>query len=155
MKVVVFKKNKSIISRLISSITKSDYTHAGIMINECSIIDASESRGYVDIKSYWEYKDRDCVIYDIKRTHNNDKEMKSYIGVSYDYKGVLGWLLKLDDTTKFYCFEFVAKMIRTSRNNEDDIELSLTGDSIIGLLKRFNSTKLYSGKFGDFVNEAS
>jgi len=97
----------SFLGLIISWITGCKYSHSIVEIDGI-MYDSSETRGKFGIT------DRK-VMYDV--VHGRRKNVVYTVpgdlypwiaemsGTRYDWKGVLGWLFKLNNHKKFYCFE--------------------------------------------------
>ena len=150
MKIIIFKSNTSTLSRLISIITGSDYSHSAILLkhdNLCYFTDSSfTERGVLltklsDIEEY--LNSREYVIYDIQTT---DKDYKAFtraselVSESYDTTGVILWsFFKMFRITnkKYYCFEYTIEILKQYYFIEDDVSRNPNGDTIISLADKF------------------
>ena len=114
MYVVLFRQNYlNPVSWLIRIVTGSHYTHAAILLDNGDIYDASESRGSVAHNGTISEKNREVIIFKINDTTENPLEhITPYIGREYDWKGIIGWLFRIQDKKRFYCFEFVWEILK-------------------------------------------
>lgn len=123
--VVFFKKTDSIISRLISSITKSEYTHVGLIVafdEETNIATIVESERFVTTRIRTVQIDNNHTIFTTgeKPKDQIDRIVKyayNSIGKEYDYWQVFGLFLSLtfkgdrfsffNSTNKLICSELI------------------------------------------------
>lgn len=100
--VVFFKKSNSLISKTIAKITKSEYTHVGLIIEEYrdGHLKIIESNRFVNTREVEVELDEELhVIYEIEKTEEQKdriiKYAKSSLGMKYDYFQILGLFLSL------------------------------------------------------------
>jgi len=143
--VIVFEADTSFISKSISKVLKSPYSHAAILINGV-LFDASEKRGSVgkDHTLSRTYRGRTIVVYQVQ---DSSKFMEGWaqgqVGRSYDYLGVLGWFLRLGSIKKVYCFEWVLEYLHSSMGFfSNRYPKHITAEYII---KRIPSKSVYKG----------
>lgn len=122
---IVFFKHSTPISKFISYVTKSPYTHVAIAINSTVILEADR---FIKVRIR---KIEDEEIYTIKRIKGGlspSEKYKlhnyalSYLGVEYDYLSVLGWFFRLvfnvngngfiDNANRVYCSELVDRLYK-------------------------------------------
>jgi len=131
LQVVMFERENSLFSWIISLVTGSRYTHAGILIRE-DVYDADETRGTVRFAGKLRnWKDRRVKILSCRDPLGLGRQYAhSQEGRKYDYKGVFGWLFNRQSRRKLYCFEYVyyclvaadsAQMIDDHNINQKDI----------------------------------
>ncbi|MGD1416551.1 YiiX/YebB-like N1pC/P60 family cysteine hydrolase [Bacillus stercoris] len=121
--VLFFRKTNSIVSRIIAKITKSDYTHVGLIVahdemtNVATII---ESDRFVRTRVSMIKIDESHIVY---TTGNNSEELKSRIvnyaykrlGTEYDYMQIMGIFLSFifkgerffNSSNKLICSELI------------------------------------------------
>lgn len=99
---------------LITLITGCKYSHSAVSVifedGQEVIYDASETRGDFNIADDDKYLFKGwCKPYRKYIYYEFDGDITPVIdslrGKKYDWKGVLGWLFKSNDKSKFYCFE--------------------------------------------------
>ena len=158
--VVLFKKNKGLVSRCISLVTGSDITHSGILF-EGQLYDASERRGKFGSAKLRRLKDRKVEVYNLGASEAQvDSWLIRHNGKEYDYAGVLQWALfyvfgrfvnrlKLSSKDKVYCFEATAALIGTVSGIKK-FPNNLHGDH----LKRTLGKPVYVGKLKEFLEYA-
>jgi hypothetical protein len=133
--VVLFRKNNSLISKAISFITSSSYTHAGIVYSsDDEIITAeAQAKGFVLIKRskeefYSLIENRDISILRTRFPLQNIKEhIDMMLGTKYGYLDLLKILIyKLtgrkvfkESTKSVICSEAVARLLYMSNNKID------------------------------------
>lgn len=119
---IVFFKGKSWISRIISKLTGSPYTHVAIAISPERILEANR---FIKVSVREIAEDE---IYSIQRYESLTKQQKftiysgstAYIGARYDYLNNLIWLIKLiinkdghgfvNNANKVYCSELIDRV---------------------------------------------
>jgi len=155
-RVILFKKDRSAISRAIAFVTECDVTHSAVMAGG-QLFDASESRGSFGSDNLFQYKSRDVEIYDIGIDGRTFTAWRSrYDGKKYDYLGALQWLLfflfgrfftkyRINQRSKVYCFEATAAII--TRHNAAKFKQNINGDDLRAALGR----PIYSGKLNDYL----
>lgn len=130
--VVFFKKTDSLISRAIACVTKSEYTHVGLIVgyNEnTKIATIIEANGFVNTRVRTVQIDDNHVIFTTgeKPKEQIDKIVKfayNSLGKKYDYLQVFGLFLALtlkgdrysffNSTNKFICSELIDLAYYTS-----------------------------------------
>lgn len=114
MKIALIETDhKSLISILISLVTKSSYSHSIVEIGGVWV-DASESRGNFGVADPKDYSDRECIIWEIPHNKETERAMRTFMGKEYDYRGVIGWIFsKGDHKRKFYCYEATLELLGT------------------------------------------
>lgn len=115
---IVLFRGRGIISALIRWQTRSDYSHAGILMPDGRIIEAWQGKG-VRVKwlSDW------CDV-DLFGVHGMTPEQwqaaigycKAQIGKKYDYRGVFRFLSrrKVPADDRWFCSELVAKALEVA-----------------------------------------
>jgi len=126
----------SFIGYLITFITGSKYSHAAIAINGI-LYDSSEKRGDFNVSDVHLNK-RKYVCYELKG--NLSEWLAMNIGREYDWVGVIGWLFKANDKTKFYCFEAIYSALMYL-NIVKETKKSLSGDDLKDILEKYG--KIY------------
>ena len=123
--VVFFRKDNSLISKVIANITKSEFTHVGLIVaydEKTKIVTIIESNRFVETRLTRVQLDENHVVYS---TGDKPKEMQdrilkyaySQIGVKYDYFQIIGLFLSLllqggryaffDSSNKLICSELI------------------------------------------------
>lgn len=101
-KVYLFYPN-SLKGLIICLVTLSRFSHAAIEYNG-TLYDSSETRGSFGISDI-KLAERKFICKeldgDLSFWYNRMK------GTKYDWKGVLGWIFKFNDTSRYYCFEAI------------------------------------------------
>jgi Permuted papain-like amidase enzyme, YaeF/YiiX, C92 family len=119
---IVFFKGKSWISKIISRLTGSPYTHVAIALTPDLILEADR---FIKVRLR---AIEDHEVYSIKRYEDITEEQKelifaggiSFLGVKYDYLNILLWLLSLlfnfnghglvNNANSVYCSELVDRL---------------------------------------------
>ncbi len=114
MRVVLFERdNWSLISWLIFIVTGSRWTHSAIEV--CGgLYDASESIGSISQRPpICMWGKRKVRVYELEGVPGADclEWVKQRLGKKYDWVGIFGWVWSVHDQRKFYCFEFVWRML--------------------------------------------
>jgi len=124
-------KPNSIIGLIICIITGSKYSHSAVLING-ELWDSSESRGYFGKNT--NLGNREYISFEFKG--NLTLWLLKMKEVEYDWLGVVGWLFKANDKSKFYCFEASLSALRycgiTNINPN-----RVTADTLINVFKRY------------------
>lgn len=157
MKVILYKKDKSFLSRLVSMVTRSNYTHSALLVQkdgQCYFSDSSLNKGItiVPLHKIPEYlKDREFEIYQIcGTTKQGDLEalqkMEDLVGLSYDIQGASLWLLyralkavgiRLKNK-KMYCFEYTLEVLNCYYTIEEKLTYAPSGDTIKDLMGMYS-----------------
>ncbi len=132
MKIILYKRDNSFLSRLVAFVTKSYYTHSAVLLKhrgQCYFSDSSLSKKGIIITKIAdtpEYlKNRHYDIFEIKtndldfRAFNRAKELE---GKNYDTTGAILWTFyKFFNITNknFYCFEYTIELLKQYYNLED------------------------------------
>lgn len=113
---IVFKKGRTFISLLIRLITRSKFSHVGIVIDDI-IYETDIGYNFRKSKFDWEESIYNGIILDISNEEKDDliKYLNSNIGKKYDNKENLRYILKLfnldwifkDNNRKWNCVESV------------------------------------------------
>jgi len=158
-KVILFKKDTSIISLCISKVTGSNITHSGVYFDG-QIFDASEKRGKFGSAKVKSLKNRNVEVYNLGAS---DTQLEAWLvrhsNKAYDYSGILQWLLffifgrfvnrlKISSNNKVYCFEATAALI--TRVTGLKFPKNLHGDH----LKRVLGLPVYKGPLKGFLENA-
>lgn len=107
---ILLYKGTSIISKIIRFITKSEYSHSAIVIDECHVAECNI--WYSFRIRHISYVSDSYDLYRCKEEYNKDKIMEfihNNIGSKYDYREILrclGFKIK-DDKNKLICSESV------------------------------------------------
>lgn len=138
--VVFFKKTDSFISRLIASVTKSEYTHVGLIVafnEKTNVATIIESDAFVSTRIRTVQIDDKHVIFTTgeKPKEQIDRIVKyayNSIGKKYDYLQVFGLFLSLtfkgdrwsffNSTNKLICSELIDMAYFTSGVKRKDME---------------------------------
>ena len=158
MKIILYKRGDSFLSKLVSVVTGSQYTHSAILIShegKCYFSDASLTDGIVvtQLRNLPEYlKDRDFDIYQlngITDVLNNDAFAKilKLVGEPYDLTGTTLWLwyrlLKsigfYKQNNKYYCFEYTLEVLSSYYTIDKKLFIAPSGDTIHNLMKQLAS----------------
>lgn len=157
--IILFKKDKGLISRCIAKITGSDFTHSAVLYDG-QLYDASERRGKFGEANVKKLANRKIEVFNLGAS---DIQVEAWLvkhaHKRYDYSGVLQWLLfwafggfinslKLSSRKKVYCFEATAALI--SRVIKLKFPENLHGDH----LKRTLGLPVYRGKLKEFLKDA-
>lgn len=106
-KIYLFKP-RGILGEIITLVTRCEYSHSAVEVDGV-LYDASETRGEFgrsdpDIFSgSWFRPRRKYVV--VEFSGDMSPWLDFMAGAQYDWKGVLGWIFRANDITKFYCFE--------------------------------------------------
>ncbi len=148
MKVILYERDSSFLSSLVSFVTGSKYTHSAVLLRygKCYFSDSSLSEGIIltPIHKIPDYlKNRKYIIYQLKDTSpTTDLEAfnkaSSLTGSTYDVKGALFWTfyrtLKAiglkKKNSKLYCFEYTLEILKCYYTIEDQLTYAPTGDTI-------------------------
>lgn len=121
---IVFFKGNSFISRIISKLTKSEYTHVAMAINGKDILEADR---FIRVRIR---PIKDHEVYTIMRyTDLTETERStlfagglSYVGAKYDYLSIVLWFFKLlfrsnrntlvDNANSVYCSEMIDRLYK-------------------------------------------
>jgi hypothetical protein len=102
------------ISILISASTGEQFSHAGIILPDQRVIDASETRGAIGIRQHGvhDWGSRNILVMDISTDVASDAlvDLMAMDGLRYDWRGVFGWIFSkrnLGLDSDWYCFELV------------------------------------------------
>ena len=159
-KVILFRKNKGLISRCISLVTGSNITHSAVLFDG-ELYDASERRGNFGRAKIKKLQKRNVEIYSLGAS---EMQVESWLirhnGKDYDYSGILQWFLfwifgrfinklKIASKSKVYCFEATAALISRVTGIKKFPE-NLHGDH----LKKTLGRPVYIGKLKDFLDYA-
>lgn len=72
--------------------------------------------GYFDVLKVADFAERECVMFEFKGDLMPWLKRMKHVG--YDWKGMLGWLFKADDKSRFYCFETALSALNECRIGE-------------------------------------
>ncbi len=155
IKVVLFRKNDSFISKCIAKVTGSDITHSAVLYKDV-MFDSSEVRGNFGRANQKDYKGRMIEVYPLGASEQQFQDwLFLHSGKKYDYKGVIGWFFwkyfgnwtknqKLNSKSRVYCFEATADLIsRVSRLKYDthisgaDLKRTLGQAQFIGPIEEY------------------
>jgi hypothetical protein len=157
--VVLFKKNKSIISKCIAIVTGCEITHSAVLVDG-QLYDASEKRGKFGLANLKKLKKRNVKIYNLGAS---DEQVNLWLiknnGKRYDYRGILQWILfwlfgrfidklKIASEKKVYCFEATAALI-SAVTGIARFPSNLHG----GHLQKTLGKPVYIGKLEDYLKE--
>ncbi|MNF65000.1 hypothetical protein D3C84_467500 [compost metagenome] len=102
---IVFFKGQTWISKIISKLTGSPYTHVGIVLSDNKILEANRFIK-TRIRSI-----KDSEIYIVMRCNLTEEQKKliytnshNFIGIGYDYLEIAEWFFKLSINYKGYGF---------------------------------------------------
>jgi|TARA_R110000851_G_scaffold230898_7_gene383720 hypothetical protein len=133
IKLHLYKPN-SWIGYGICIVTFSKYCHAAIEYKG-KLYDASESRGRFGKASLHTINrpssqhlisvDDDTII---------DGWLSRNMNRKYDYKGVIGWIFKVNDHNRFYCFEALYDILLTVKVIEKPMPKRVSARTLISVL---------------------
>ena len=93
VKIILFRKNNSIISKCISLVTGSNITHSAVLVDG-ELWDASEKRGNFGRAKAKKLLNRKVEVYHLGAS---DIQAQAWVvnndGKKYDYAGILQWVL--------------------------------------------------------------
>jgi len=160
VKVLLFRKNKGIISRCISLVTGSNITHSAILF-EGQIWDSSERRGKFGAAKVKKLAKRKVEVYHLgASTEQAEAWLVRHNGKDYDYSGILQWFLfwifgrfvnklRLASKSKVYCFEATGALI--TRVTGLKFPKNVSGSD----LRRVLGVKAeYVGSLKEYLNDA-
>lgn len=149
MKVILYERDNSILSRLVKIVTGSRYTHTAVLLkhgNVCYFSDSSLNDGIVVTPKYYipDYlKTRKYKIYQLNNTTTETDydafiKMSELAGEDYDVKGAKLWLLYRFLKTiglsrknkKLYCFEYTLEILSCYYTIDEDLKYTPSGDTI-------------------------
>ena len=157
--VILFKKNKSFISKAVEVVTGCDVTHSAVLYDG-DLYDASELRGDFGRAKIKKLKNRKVEVYNLGAS---DQIMQTWLikhgGKKYDYSGVLQWVLfwslgrffknsRLNQKKKVYCFEATANLV--SKVTRLKFPENVSGCH----LRRTMGKPVFSGKLDEFLENA-
>lgn len=108
MKIVLYyTEQTSLISKIISFLTGSDFTHASV-INRGINYDTDLSKdAFTKSDVLQEYPKRFCVTYDLGDNINCDEWIEKYVNTPYDFLGYFLWIFGRNPQKKMHCFDTV------------------------------------------------
>ena len=149
MKVIMYKRDNSFLSRLVSIITGSEYTHSAVLHqygNKCYFSDSSLSYGIIvtPLAQMPEYlKDREYEVYQpkvVSKASDLDAfvKMSELSGGDYDVQGAVTWVISrllkkigiFRRNSKLYCFEFTLELLKCYYNIDKELLYSPNGDTV-------------------------
>lgn len=145
VKIILFRRQKTIISTCISIVTGSNITHSAVLYDG-DLFDSSETRGKFGKAKIKKLRKRTVEVYHIGAS---DEQATAWLmkhhDKRYDYAGVLQWLLfyalgryfekyRLNSRKRIYCFEATAALI--SRVTGLKFRQNITGDDLKRTLNR-------------------
>ncbi|MFQ3543660.1 YiiX/YebB-like N1pC/P60 family cysteine hydrolase [Halobacillus rhizosphaerae] len=140
--VLFFKKTNSFISRIIAKLTKSNYTHVGLIVDcnlETNTITIIESNRFIATKiTEVELNDNTVIFTFDNKTSSIESKILEFankkIGVKYDYLQIVGLIISLllkkqrfayfNTTNRFICSELIDRAYiyaGVKRYNTDNI----------------------------------
>ena len=153
MKVVLFERDKSFLSRLTSIITGSSFTHAGVILTidgYCFYTDSAfKTSGIrsVPLNQLPDYlKTRNTIIFDLGYSEYLEREaiikMNNLVGTRYDYLGAMFWavayrLKKLGLSVfnrRLYCFEYALELLNSYHKVPVELLAAPNGNDLFELL---------------------
>ena len=108
---IILATNNYIHSVAIRVFTWSEWSHAGIIMDDGSIIESTAKCGVCRV-SMQEFKNRytKTIIVEIPNTNGWANRAESQIGKKYDWGAILRFVFRGDwaDDSRWFCFELVA-----------------------------------------------
>jgi len=112
----------TILGKLVGLYTHGPYSHVAIIIedikdgllNESTQWEASPTSGYVKkSKHMYDEVKWDYIDINIKDINNTIEFLNSVLGNKYDYAGILGFILPVQDRSdRWFCSEWVTKALQ-------------------------------------------
>lgn len=157
VKIVLFRKSSSIISKCISLVTSSNITHSAVFFDG-EIWDSSEKRGKFGKADVKKLQNRTVEVYHLGA---NDDQANLWLikmnGKRYDYLGIIQWgffylagrffeKYRLNSKNKVYCFEATGAII--TRVIKRKFPVNVTGEN----LRRTLGKPEFIGELKEYIN---
>lgn len=96
---------------MIALATRCQFVHAAVSVaGECW--HSSEQLGRFDRVDLAAYAERDCIMFEFEG--DLSQWLEGMKGCRYDWRGVLGWLFRMNNPQRFYCFEAAQDALKTA-----------------------------------------
>ena len=128
---------------LIALATRCEFVHAAVYVAaDNSWYHSSESIGRFDKLNRDDYQARYCIAFEFSGDLSG--WVKKMQGKRYDWRGVLGWLVRLNNPERFYCFEAAQDALRYAEYTRKNFS-RLSGCDIRDMAK----SPVFYGRFSD------
>lgn len=152
MKIILYKRDDSFLSKLVSFVTRSEYTHSAILLRRgkhCYFSDSSLEEGKIimlktiDIPA--RVQNREFDVFDINTA---DRDCAGFTraselsGGKYDTTGAVLWtFFKLFGITNknFYCFEYTIEILKQYYTLDNASVKNPSGDTVKKLAEHFGT----------------
>lgn len=160
VKILLFRKTNSIISRGISLVTGSNITHSAVLYDD-QIFDSSEKRGKFAAARIKKLQNRKVEVYHLgAKEDQTEAWLVKHSTKEYDYSGLIQWFLfwifgrfvnklRIASRDKVYCFEATAALI--TRVTGLKFPKNISGDH----LKRTLGKPEYIGSLKEYLKDAN
>lgn len=114
MKIALYR-GKGIVSKLILWQTRSNFSHAALVLPDNSVIESREWIGVQRRPHYYPINGETCTLFNIHTTSEEDKAIIAFaeaqLGKPYDYMGILRFItrepVEIHYEWKWFCSAFV------------------------------------------------
>jgi hypothetical protein len=132
---IYFFEPISFYGKVISWITGSKFSHAAFSF-EGKFYHSSELTGrFCEMEPKELERDFHVMTIELKDPERMREWLKSMEGKPYDWKGVLGWIFKIQDKRKYHCFETVYMAILHSGYTDKPMPERVSASTLIEVLR--------------------